>query len=567
MFSKITNKETCTSQFESNPDPIAEEATEVTHNSSEEANWVQVTIETCEKGTQRPMVPSVPYKDQCERRQREFRAEVIETMKDTALKYVCFEEKDLPEFMKDIIQSKKWSLASGLSNNLDVCANPTVQALIREYKEAIDKEKKTEARKRFGNLKGKICIGSSIKNSRINLTGENTPENFKNRIHAANSIGHLTTFADERRRLLSIVAMDYPYRLLQEMFGCSPNTITAAKVHCILFGRGGTPPSNFKFKRQCVSPDVLQELSEFFERDSVSRPSSCRSVVVNGEETPIRYWKDNVKELVNQYLMEFPNGVKRTYIYTHLPANFRYNTMLAGLCNLCDEFGYANYDKFATFLNDVERATVTSLRDIKGKVIRHQRFMKTQFSKQAEIHSPYLELCMDHAFGECNQAHDSCSDAVVLHEVVKSVNELLATIPSADDRKKLSEELKSLMTAHEQYVGHLLRTKHQADYYKFILNNLQPGEAVVIVDYKMKLELGVCTREIQRDWYGKRGLSLHGFLVIAQVAEEEKRTEVIDLWSEDTKQDAWFTQSAMDVGFRWLEKELPGFRVYLFSGE
>lgn len=130
MFSKITNKETCTSQFESNPDPIAEEATEVTHNSSEEANWVQVTIETCEKGTQRPMVPSVPYKDQCERRQREFRADVIETMKDTALKYVCFEEKDLPEFMKDIIQSKKWSLASGLSNNLDVCANPTVQALI-----------------------------------------------------------------------------------------------------------------------------------------------------------------------------------------------------------------------------------------------------------------------------------------------------------------------------------------------------------------------------------------------------------------------------------------------------
>ena len=569
MFSKITNKETCTSQFESNPDPIAEEATEVTHNGSEEANWVQVTIETCEKGTQRPMVPSVPYKDQCERRQREFRADVIETMKDTALKYVCFEEKDLPEFMKDIIQSKKWSLASGLSNNLDVCANPTVQALIREYKEAIDKEKKTEARKRFGNLKGKIhvCIGSSIKNSRINLTGENTPENFKNRIHAANSIGRLTTFADERRRLLSIVAMDYPYRLLQEMFGCSPNTITAAKVHCILFGRGGSPPSNFKFKRQCVSPDVLQELSEFFERDSVSRPSSCRSVVVNGEETPIRYWKDSVKELVNQYLMEFPNGVKRTYIYTHLPANFRYNTMLPGLCNLCDEFGYANYDKFATFLNDVERATVTSLRDIKGKVIRHQQFMKTQFSKQAERHSPCLELCMDHAFGECNQAHDSCSDAVVLHEVVKSVNELLATIPSADDGKKLSEELKSLMTAHEQYVGHLLRTKHQADYYKFILNNLQPGEAVVIVDYKMKLELGVRTREIQRDWYGKRGLSLHGFLVIAQVAEEEKKTEVIDLWSEDTKQDAWFTQSAMDVGFRWLEKELPGFRVYLFSGE
>ena len=43
--------------------------------------------------------------------------------------------------------------------------------------------------------------------------------------------------------------------------------------------------------------------------------------------------------------------------------------------------------------------------------------------------------------------------------------------------------------------------------------------------------------------------------------------EVIDLWSEDTKQDAWLTQSALDVGFRWLETAYPGFSVYLFSGK
>ena len=62
------------------------------------------------------------------------------------------------------------------------------------------------------------------------------------------------------------------------------------------------------------------------------------------------------------------------------------------------------------------------------------------------------------------------------------------------------------MKTHEQYVRHLLRTKHQADYHKFVLDNLQPGEAVVIVDYKMKLELGVRSHEAQRDWYGKRGI-------------------------------------------------------------
>ena len=61
----------------------------------------------------------------------------------------------------------------------------------------------------------------------------------------------------------------------------------------------------------------------------------------------------------------------------------------------------------------------------------------------------------------------------------------------------------------------------------------------------MKLELGVRLREYQRDWYGKRGISLHGLLVIAQVDEKTKVSEVLDLWSDDTKQDSWFIQSVL----------------------
>ena len=100
-----------------------------------------------------------------------------------------------------------------------------------------------------------------------------------------------------------------------------------------------------------------------------------------------------------------------------------------------------------------------------------------------------------------------------------------------------------------------------------MLKNLKPGEAIVIMDYKMKLELCMRSREIQRDWYGKRGVSLHGFYVIAQVAVDDRRVEVLDLWCEDTKQDAWFTQSALDICFAWMEKVFPNFHVYLFSGE
>ena len=72
-----------------------------------------------------------------------------------------------------------------------------------------------------------------------------------------------------------------------------------------------------------VCPAVLEELSQFLLRDDVSRPSSCMSVIVDGQETPVRYWTDSIKILVNQYLLEFHNGVKRTYIYSHLPPSFR----------------------------------------------------------------------------------------------------------------------------------------------------------------------------------------------------------------------------------------------------
>ena len=297
--------------------------------------------------------------------------------------------------------------------------------------------------------------------------------------------------------------MDYPYSVLQDLFDCSSKTIAAAKVHCILFGRGGTPPAKFKFRRQCVSPDTLTELSEFFNRESVSRPSSCRSVTTDGQETPVRYWKDSIKELVNQYLLEYPSGAKRTYIYTHLPPNFRYNTMLAGLCNLCDEFGYSNIEKFMSFLASVERATTVSVNDLKAKVLQYQRFMKTQFAHQVQRHSPCLELCMNNAFASCSQPHDRfCPDACGLYDVCKQLHTLLSNVPSASERESLTKELDELMKVHTQYAAHLLRTRHQGDYYKYVLDNLQPGEAVVIVDYKMKLELGVRTREIQRDWYG-----------------------------------------------------------------
>ena len=526
-------------------------------------------VETSSQNIQVPEIPRRAYKEAEERTQQKMRAKAIDNLSALANQFVNFIPSDVPSFICDLVHSGKWQSTFGSVPGCNSAGNENsfLSTLAAEYQACKDKELNKAIRKNAASQTQRILIGDTLKKSRISFSG-NTPEIFNSRVDAAKQLGRLRTYSDEKRRLLSIVAMDYPYSILQSYFRCSSKTVTAARVHCILFGRGGVPVDKFKFIRQCVSAQVLEELTEFLYRDDVSRASSCRSVLVEGEETAVRYWQDTVKGLINQYLLEFPNGVKRTYIYTHLPTNFRMNTMLAGLCNICDDFGHSNFDELCLFIEEVCSHCPglngsTLIKDVRN----YQTFVKTKFSKLAQRHSSCLELCQTHAFASCSEEHQAvCIDITPIYNVHSSLLQSVESLSDESAKSDLKARLQEMFKVHYDYLAHLLRTKHQGDYYKYVMKNLKPGQCVMIIDYKMKLELGKRVREIQRDWYGKWGLSLHGCYVVAQTAENERSSEVLDLWSEDTKQDAFFTQSALDVCFSWLERVFPGYSVYLFSG-
>lgn len=140
------------------------------------------------------------------------------------------------------------------------------------------------------------------------------------------------------------------------------------------------------------------------------------------------------------------------------------------------------------------------------------------FWLQVERHSTCAELCLDYALGDCQSQHDHLSPALEkFHELRQQVTEGVERINDQQKRDIRLKNWKEVLTNHKEYLAHLIRTKHQGGYYQYILENLAPGEIVVIIDYKMKVELGTRVRENQREWYGKRGISLHGFFVIAQV--------------------------------------------------
>lgn len=344
------------------------------------------SVVSCSQGIQLGEFPIKPYQCYETRKKSEIRAELVEKICDLLKGYVHGDKQELPNLVQDLLNSKKWSTTLGLrsaQSKEDVTAHDKVlHSILKKYKACKKKEENSAIRKQGKKLTQAINISDTLSKSTIALQGS-TPDCYKSRMDAACSLGRVIAYSAERRRLLSIVANDYPRSLLTALFQCSKSTVAAARVHAILFGRGGVPTASFKFSRQCVSQEVLDQLAEFLLRDDMSRPSSSRSVVVEGQECPVRYWQDSIKEVVKQYLLEFPNGVKRSYIYAHIPKNFRSNTLLAGLCNLCEDYGFPNFDKLRELVQKIATdCQCENLSGIKKMITDLQRYLKTKFSHQ-----------------------------------------------------------------------------------------------------------------------------------------------------------------------------------------
>ena len=153
-------------------------------------DYMPVPVISCvkvDKSTQQPIVPEVPYKNQCERGQRGLRGEIIDNLRQVALRAVHFEETDLPQLVAEIVESKKWISSFGFYVS-STEKNPILESLITDYKECMSKEKTSEVRKRAAAQKAKLFISSTLKDSRLTLTGEKTPQTFWSRVVATESV-------------------------------------------------------------------------------------------------------------------------------------------------------------------------------------------------------------------------------------------------------------------------------------------------------------------------------------------------------------------------------------------
>ncbi|RHZ76642.1 hypothetical protein Glove_194g125 [Diversispora epigaea] len=96
---------------------------------------------------------------------------------------------------------------------------------------------------------------------------------------------------------------------------------------------------------------------------------------------------------------------------------------------------------------------------------------------------------------------------------------------------------------------------HHAQFTAQLVDIWDKYGALLIVDYKMKI-LPKSARETKSKFFGKRGWSLHSILIYTKDPETNNLDiQTYDHWSNDTKQDAWFTASSLHSVIEILEKK------------
>ena len=183
--------------------------------------------------------------------------------------------------------------------------------------------------------------------------------------------------------------------------------------------------------------------------------------------------------------------------------------------------------------------------------------MKREYEKELIIdtlghvqHDNCIEHCLKFAFGNCNEEHlehcEKCS------EIDSMFQQILQILPS--EKEKIIENQAKL----QYYWAHQARKTYLNAQFNAALLRLDENGAIIVADYKMKI-LPQSAREIKSDFFGKKGFTLHTLLVYTRKADDSTllNLEVLDHWSADPTQDAWFITSSFNALFFTMEKNLP----------
>jgi hypothetical protein len=226
-----------------------------------------------------------------------------------------------------------------------------------------------------------------------------------------------------------------------------------------------------------------------------------------------------------------------------LDGQFKYREDLGGLCITCDFYGYQVFESIINSINASE-LFLEDKKELIHKIELLKRHIKRGLEEDIKVlnnglleHNPCLNHCLLYAFGECKYEHHFfCENCSSLFIILKEIKEY--SIIESNEVQELEEKLL-------YYLSHQLRKIYLNSQFNATLREITYDGAVLICDYKMKVN-PKSSRETKGDFYGKEGWTLHTIMVITKPDNDDLNVRAFDHWSDDGKQDAWFTASAFD---------------------
>lgn len=266
-----------------------------------------------------------------------------------------------------------------------------------------------------------------------------------------------------------------------------------------------------------------------------------------------------------KYSEKYPNGLKRTSFMCRLDGQFKYKEDLGGLCVNCDFYGYQVFESLISLINKSNLMEITK-KDFIKRIELDRRHLKRGMENELKVldngyleHSPCINHCLLYAFNECQEQHDLCCEKC--SSIFIFLKELRKLFP--DNIEEINEYEDKLLF----YIAHQIRKKYLNSQYNVELYNLTEDGAILICDYKMKVNPR-SARETKQDFFGKGGWTLHTILVITKSLDTKQKLIVraFDHWSDDNKQDAWFTVSAFDAVFSQIENNIKWISIFSDNG-
>ncbi|RHZ61417.1 hypothetical protein Glove_347g12 [Diversispora epigaea] len=260
---------------------------------------------------------------------------------------------------------------------------------------------------------------------------------------------------------------------------------------------------------------------------------------------PVKYLKDTKKVLWEKFSHQLPDGIKRSTFFTFLEED------LGGLCSICNRYGYEIFAEMKQFVEkNIQNQNYQKyyINEIENLCRYLKKFYEQEFKisiNRTVIHNEYISHCLLYAFGTCKEAHNNeCTECGKLFTIF---NKLKMDIPTI-----LHNELDEKVYLNSQFNANLLE--------------LNKKGALIIVDYKVKI-LSKSSRETKEQFFGKKGWTLYSILIYTRKKDSlELNIKAHDHWSNDSRQDVFFTVSSLHAVIESMEKKPEWVTIILDNG-